>query len=544
MNNSCKSVSKLRNSWRNHNLCKIFEKSLLKDKTLNYVILHRHNSQAICVHKNRGKLFSKKYCFGRKLSNFHHGPEYGRHSFMAEEEITDEAATKILREHEMSMVMKEDFDSKNLNPVVGFDSNILPSNSPLEDRRAQAKFHHNTDLGMLFGVFDGHGGHQCANAVCDRLFMYLALALLPHKDLSVTLRDLDSGKPWPALLEWYQHSKLPPGKSLRPHQVQRLRRFMEKRLSGEIVISNIEDAMHHVCIELDSDILIDAQKQTVYKMLKHARPDLAAIDCAMSGAVACFAHISQDIITVANIGDCRAVLGSRDMVKKDRWIATPLSRKHNAMNEEEKQRIYSEHPEFERGNIIKNERLLGSLAPFRAFGNARFKWPAKTINEVAFLSTDSDDDIGVGGDYRIPDQSNWVLPFYRSPPYLTAKPDIIQHEIQPNDAFLVLATDGLWETMHKHYVIQLIGEQIDRMEGKTDMNNADISASDILDTDSAFFGFEDTNAATNIIRHCIGQTFDGSSRRQVRSMLNLPQRESRFYRDDITVTVVKFNPLG
>ena len=57
--------------------------------------------------------------------------------------------------------------------------------------------------------------------------------------------------------------------------------------------------------------------------------------------------------------------------------------------------------------------VLGSLAPMRAFGNARFKWPADIIKEVAVLSQDGDEEIGVGGDYRIPDQANWILPYYK-----------------------------------------------------------------------------------------------------------------------------------
>lgn len=166
------------------------------------------------------------------------------------------------------------------------------------------------------------------------------------------------------------------------------------------------------------------------------------------------------------------------------------------------------------------------------------------INEVSLLSLDGDEDIGVGGDYRIPDQANWLLPFYRTPPYLSSVPDVITHQLQPNDAFLVIGTDGLWETMHKRRVIQIIGEHIDRSEGRADIKDSHMfSESDILDSDVALFGLEDTNSATNIIRHCIGQTFDGPSRRQVRSMLSLTQEESRFYRDDITVTVIKFNPF-
>lgn len=37
----------------------------------------------------------------------------------------------------------------------------------------------------------------------------------------------------------------------------------------------------------------------------------------------------------------------------------------------------SEHPEDERDAVIRNGRVLGGLEPTRAFGDARYKWPAE-----------------------------------------------------------------------------------------------------------------------------------------------------------------------
>lgn len=111
--------------------------------------------------------------------------------------------------------------------------------------------------------------------------------------------------------------------------------------------------------------------------------------------------------------------------------------------------------------------------------------------------------------------------------------------------FLVLATDGLWDVLHKSDVIQTIGEHIERLSD-TDCEVVSIDAInelDILYDDSSNFGHEDANLATHTIRNCIGQTFDGPSRRQLRSMLNLPVEESRFYRDDITVTIIKLKSV-
>lgn len=45
---------------------------------------------------------------------------------------------------------------------------------------------------------------------------------------------------------------------------------------------------------------------------------------------------------------------------------------HNSYNLEELNRVISEHPSNEKDTIIKSSRLLGELAPLRAFGDLRF----------------------------------------------------------------------------------------------------------------------------------------------------------------------------
>jgi len=45
---------------------------------------------------------------------------------------------------------------------------------------------------------------------------------------------------------------------------------------------------------------------------------------------------------------------------------------HNTENVSELNRIFSEHPSNEKDTVIKYERLLGQLAPLRAFGDLRF----------------------------------------------------------------------------------------------------------------------------------------------------------------------------
>lgn len=128
----------------------------------------------------------------------------------------------------------------------------------------------------------------------------------------------------------------------------------------------------------------------------------------------------------------------------DKWVAKKLNIEHNSENIDEVKRILSEHPNTERDSVIRGERLLGQLAPLRALGDFRYKWSKKTLSELVVPSYGE----------------NVIAPNYYSPPYLTAKPDITYHKLTPNDRFLVLGSDGLWDTMTATQSVQLVGEHL------------------------------------------------------------------------------------
>lgn len=90
----------------------------------------------------------------------------------------------------------------------------------------------------------------------------------------------------------------------------------------------------------------------------------------MSGAVACAAYIAASELFLASVGDCQAVLGVLSDSKK--WTAKKLNIEHNTDNPTEVKRILNEHPSSEKDTVISSERLLGQLAPLRAFGDFRY----------------------------------------------------------------------------------------------------------------------------------------------------------------------------
>lgn len=171
---------------------------------------------------------------------------------------------------------------------------------------------------------------------------------------------------------------------------------------------------------------------------------------ALSGSTACVAHISNGVLHVANLGDSRAVLGVQET--DGRWSALSLTNDHNAQNPDELQRILGEHPLSERRTVVRHDRLLGLLLPFRAFGNIRFKWSAEMLSRLFETRPDVLS--------ALSEAVQTLPPHYLTPPYLNARPEISRHQIRAADKFLVLATDGLWELMHRQTVVQLVGEQL------------------------------------------------------------------------------------
>lgn len=78
---------------------------------------------------------------------------------------------------------------------------------------------------------------------------------------------------------------------------------------------------------------------------------------AFAGCTACVAHVGPDGIHVANVGDCRAVLGVQEV--DGSLGALPLSWDHNSDNEAEVERIRALHPSSERDTVVTDGRLLG-----------------------------------------------------------------------------------------------------------------------------------------------------------------------------------------
>lgn len=310
--------------------------------------------------------------------------------------------------------------------VKSYDTNQVASNNPLEDRRSEASCLFTK--GSLFGVFDGHAGPSCAQIICKRLLRYIAASLIPP---AVLKERIEAGAESHSFLQCHNDAVdfVPEVNAIYEKSFAKYARGLCYENASDFQISL---ALQNAFLRLDEDIGAEALEHKSHRTLS----------VAMSGAVACVAHIDGVNLHIASTGDCSAVLGSLN--ERGDWETKRLSHEHNAENVGEVRRITDSHPLSERDTVIRSERLLGQLAPLRAFGDFRYKWPNQTLREVV---------VPHYGVQAIP-------PHYYTPPYLTAEPEITYHVIKPKDKFLVLATDGITDFMTASQIVNLIGEHL------------------------------------------------------------------------------------
>lgn len=397
-------------------------------------------------------------------------------------------------------------------PIKSFDTNQLRSNDPMEDMRAEAISLH--DGGFYAGVFDGHVSPACAQVLAKRMFHYVDATLLPKDKLKsiIEQKDLNLVKNFNDNYEFVTELKEKYEKSLLRHM---------DILSNKEIMST-KDAIEYALLKLDDDLSSEGVQE-------NGEVDRKGMTVCMAGAVACLAYIKESELYLASVGDCQAVVGVLNDSKT--WTANKLNVAHNSDCPAEVERILSEHPPSESDTVISSERLLGQLAPLRAFGDVRYKWSAQKLKKLA---------VPLFGSSAIP-------PNYYTPPYLTAKPDITYHRITPKDKFLVIASDGLWELLSPLEVVRMVGEHMGGKAALTpiripkDKKLKEINSILLARREGLNNVPEDRNAATHLIRNALGGTDIGVEHSRISFFLSFPQDVVRYYRDDISITVVYFD---
>ncbi|XP_037538772.1 pyruvate dehydrogenase [acetyl-transferring]-phosphatase 2, mitochondrial [Nematolebias whitei] len=487
-----------------------------------------------CYFSSRSASGSYHRCSSGDESGF--WSQSGRH-FSARQDLDFQQSqvqiNSILRSNEQTVNVPE-FDGRALSAVRKFESNQLPANTPNEDRRSAATCLQSK--GMLFGVFDGHGGWACAQAVSERLLYYIAVAMMPKQSLEELEKCMEHSRPVPPILQWYKHHADFNYRDSASLYINHLRVFWQDLLDNEEHDAGMspQDALHCAFKRLDTDISLEAQVPLSNDLLKST-----AIQVAFAGCTACVAHVGINGIHVANAGDCRAVLGVQN--EDGSWSALPLSGDHNSQNHAEVERIKAQHPPSERDTVVTDDRLLGVLMPLRGFGDVRFKW-SRELQQSILASMESGVDLDSLNLYQ------YIPPYYLTPPYLDVTPDITYHKLRPQDRFLILGTDGLWDELGSEEAVRLVGEHLSgiHLQAPVSPSERQLKLGQmhelLLKRQARASPALDTSAATHLIRHALGTGEYGElSQERLASMLALPEDLARMYRDDITVTVVSLN---
>ncbi|CAB3403653.1 unnamed protein product [Caenorhabditis bovis] len=158
-----------------------------------------------------------------------------------------------------------------------------------------------------------------------------------------------------------------------------------------------------------------------------------------SGTTACVCLMNSEKIIVANAGDSRAVLCRAGK-------AVDLSVDHKPEDEGESQRIHAA------GGTIEDGRVNGGLNLSRALGDHSYK---------------------KNTDIPLKDQM------------ISALPDVKIEKLTPEDEFLIVACDGIWNSMDSQQVVDFARDLLSRGKSCTEVCDAlcDVCLADSTDGD-------------------------------------------------------------
>lgn len=160
-------------------------------------------------------------------------------------------------------------------------------------------------------------------------------------------------------------------------------------------------------------------------------PQIAAVgSCCLVGV------ICNGTLYIANLGDSRAVLG-RLVKATGEVLAMQLSTEHNASIESIRQELHSMHPDDSNIVVLKHNvwRVKGIIQISRCIGDVYLK-KAEFNREPLYAK------------FRLPQ------PFKR--PILSSEPSILVHQLQPQDQFIIFASDGLWEHFSNQEAVDIV----------------------------------------------------------------------------------------
>lgn len=204
---------------------------------------------------------------------------------------------------------------------------------------------------------------------------------------------------------------------------------------------------------------------------------------------------------VANLGDCRAVLGYRN---QDRWCGIQLNWIHDANNMDEVHRIRDEHPD--EADPIRNNRVIGFLEPTRAIGDVWLKLPGIYASRIY---------PNLRQKWIVPEKFKEYSKRILTPPYVSNIPDVYHHVLPDSPCLILLASDGLVSASTQYSDIDIretVGHWIQIVAQGLDLDRS-------------------SNAALTLLRHVLG----GDDTQVVSRNLTVEMEER--WMDDTTILI-------
>ncbi|CAG2228921.1 PDP [Mytilus edulis] len=123
--------------------------------------------------------------------------------FIRKDKLKTNSDVALLTRKQVSSILKINEVSVDADgPIKNFEVNKLPANKPIEDRDTVAKLTHGDKNKYIFGVYDGHGGSACSQALSERLFNYISVSMSTQdilKDIACDNEGHDK------LVDWYPY---------------------------------------------------------------------------------------------------------------------------------------------------------------------------------------------------------------------------------------------------------------------------------------------------------------------------------------------------
>jgi serine/threonine protein phosphatase PrpC len=211
-------------------------------------------------------------------------------------------------------------------------------------------------------------------------------------------------------------------------------------LAQEGFSEDVAAALKHGFLEFNRHLLQSCaaqllQEQTLGKSRLVRTKGDRDMDLSKAGSTACVATLQPGAakrrLTVAWVGDSRAVLsrGGR---------AVPVSEDHKAARKDETARVRAAN-----GHVNRNGQVNNSLAVSRSFGDIMH-----VGHELTRL-------VAMKPAGKSPEDDKML-----SSGIVIALPDVEELDVEPEDEFLIIASDGLWDSFSNQEAVNFVRQQL------------------------------------------------------------------------------------